>query len=81
MEPALGRTLPMPLIMPWGEWLALAIQLGVLACVMRYDRKTLGSIHPATIWAALVVAISHAIVEALAISPFWMGWTGQIIGV
>jgi hypothetical protein len=26
------------------------------------------------------VAISHGVVEVLAISPFWIVWTGQMIG-
>jgi hypothetical protein len=80
MEPALGRVLPMPLIMPWGEWLALAIQLGVLAIVIRHDRKTLGAIHPATTSVVLVVTLAHVVVETLAISPFWIGWTKQVMG-
>jgi hypothetical protein len=80
MEPALGRLLPMPLIMPWGEWLALAIQLAVLGILMRHDRKTLGAIHPATTSVFLVVALTHCIIEVLAISPFWIGWTNQVVG-
>ncbi|MBW8753465.1 MAG: hypothetical protein JF595_04835 [Sphingomonadales bacterium] len=80
MEPALGRTLPMPLIMPWGEWLALVVQLGVMGLVIRHDRKTIGRVHPATISAVLAIVVSHCIVEILAISPFWIGWTRQVIG-
>jgi hypothetical protein len=80
LEPALGRTLPMPLIMPWGEWLALAVQLGVLAIVIRHDRKALGRIHPATTAAVLAVTISHCVIEILAISPIWQAWTNQLIG-
>jgi uncharacterized membrane protein len=80
MEPALGRLLPMPLIVPWGQWLVAAIQLGVLAIVARHDRRTLGAIHPATITTALVVTISHGVVETLAISPFWISWTDRIVG-
>ena len=80
MEPALGRTLPMPLIMPWGEWLALVVQLGVLAVVVRHDRKAMGAIHPATIVAALTIVISHCVVEILAITPAWQGLTARVIG-
>lgn len=80
MEPALGRLLPMPFIMPWGEWLALAIQLGVLAVVMRHDRKTMGRVHPATLIAALVITLHHCIVETLAIMPFWQTLTARVVG-
>jgi hypothetical protein len=73
MEPALGRVLPMPLLMPWGEWATLAVQLGVLVLVARHDRKTLGAIHPATTVSMLVVALTHGLFELLAVSPFWQG--------
>lgn len=66
MEPALGRLLPMPLIMPWGEWLAMAVQLAALGFVMRHDRKALGIIHPATLTAAGIVIGAHVTVELLA---------------
>jgi len=72
VEPALGRLLPMPFIMPWGEWLVLAIQLGVFAIVMRHDRKVLGHVHPATLAAMLVVTLSHVVVEAVARIPAWI---------
>lgn len=80
LEPALGRLLPMPLIMPWGEWLALAFQLGALAIVMRHDRTAFGRIHPATITAALVVTLNHVIVELLAITPAWIVLTERVTG-
>lgn len=80
MEPALGRLLPMPLIMPWGEWAALAVQLGTLAIVLRHDRKVLGAVHPATIAAMLTVTAAHLAVEALAITPAWQALTARVIG-
>lgn len=80
MEPALGRVLPMPLLMPWGEWATLAVQLGVLVLVARHDRKTLGAIHPATTVSMLVVALTHGLFELLAVSPFWQAWSEQLFG-
>ena len=71
MEPALGRTLPMPLIMPWGEWLALAVQLGVFGLIVRHDRKVLGHVHPATLLAMLIVTLAHVAVESVARLPAW----------
>lgn len=78
MEPALGRLLPMPLLMPWGEWATLAVQLGVLALVARHDRKTLGAVHRATTVSMLVVALTHCLFEILAISPFWQAWSERL---
>ncbi len=66
LEPAFGRLLPMPLIMPWGEWLVLLLQLGFFALIARHDGKTLGGIHPATLAGALMVTLQHVAVEGLA---------------
>lgn len=71
MDPALGRVLPMPFIMPWGEWLSLAIQLGVVALVVRHDRRTIGRLHPATLAVAIAVILSHVLVELMAVWPAW----------
>ena len=71
MEPALGRILPMPFIMPWGEWLVLVVQLTVFAIVVRHDRKVLGHVHPATLTAMAVVALAHVTVETVARVPAW----------
>jgi hypothetical protein len=79
LEPALGRVLPMPLIMPWGEWLSLAIQLGVMWLVVREDQRVFGRIHPATVTAALVVIASHVVVETLALVPAWQGLAVAIV--
>jgi len=81
MEPALGRILPMPLIMPWGEWLALAFQLATLGIVARHDLKTLGAVHPATIAAGLVITLTHVAVELLAITPAWAALTARVAGI
>jgi quinolinate synthase len=40
MEPAPGRTLPMPVIMLWGCWLAPALQPGVLAFVIGHRDRS-----------------------------------------
>lgn len=66
MEPALGRILPMPLIMPWGEWLVMAIQLMAVAIIVRHDHRERGSVHPATLCVMGVVIITHVLVETAA---------------
>lgn len=77
LEPALGRVLPMPLIMPWGEWLSMAIQLGVVLLIARHDRRELGRVHPATGAVALAVVLAHVLVELLAITPPWIAFAGR----
>lgn len=69
LEPALGRVLPLPLMMPWGEWAVLVVQLAVFLVILRHDRKTLGRMHPAT-WAGIAaVTLQHVVIEGLAIAP------------
>lgn len=68
LEPALGRTLPMPLIMPWGEWMVLAVQLGVFMFLVRHDQRVLGRVHPATLTGMAVVTLNHVLVEVLAMT-------------
>lgn len=84
MEPALGRVLPMPLIVPWGEWLSMVVQLGVVAIVARHDHREPhdegGRIHPATLVVGLAIVLSHVAVELLAISPWWIARTAGIVG-
>lgn len=80
MEPALGRVLPMPLIMPWGEWLSMVIQLGVVALIVRHDRREHGAIHPATLTVAATIVLAHVAVEVLAVTPAWIAFATQFAG-
>jgi uncharacterized membrane protein YozB (DUF420 family) len=71
LEPAFGRLLPMPLIMPYGEGVVLVVQLVAFAVLMRHDRKILGAVHPATWAGALVVTVYHLAIEILGrVGPF-----------
>lgn len=79
MEPALGRLLPMPLIMPWGEWLALAIQLAVFMIVVRHDRRVLGHTHPATLTGMAIVTLGHVAVETASRLPAWIALTQGLV--
>ncbi|MCJ2184069.1 hypothetical protein MTR62_15395 [Novosphingobium sp. 1949] len=69
LDPALGRLLPMPLIQPWGEFVAMVIQLGVLALVARHDRARLGYVHRATLAGMAVVALAHTLTEMVGHLP------------
>jgi len=80
MEPALGRLLPMPLIAPWGEWVSMVIQLGVVLLIVRHDRRKIGHTHPATMAVAMVVLLSHVMVELLAVTPWWIALAARLAG-
>jgi uncharacterized membrane protein YozB (DUF420 family) len=72
LEPALGRVLPMPLMIPWSEWAVLAIQLGVFGIIARHDRKVLGYVHPATLTGMAIVTAAHVVVETVSRIPAWV---------
>lgn len=80
LEPPLGRTLPMPLIMPWGEWVALLVQLGVFLLLVRHDQRVLGRVHPATLTGIAVVTITHVVVETLAVTPAVIALAARMSG-
>lgn len=65
-DPGISRILPMPLLGPWGPWLALVVQLGFVAAMAVHDRKVLGRVHSATFTAGLVIALSHVVVALAA---------------
>jgi hypothetical protein len=80
LEPALGRVLPVPLMMPWAEWAAMVIQLGVVGLIARHDHRTVGKVHPATVAVFLTVALAHVLIELLAVMPWWTAYAARISG-
>lgn len=70
LEPALGRLLPMPLIGgETAEWYVLGIQLAVFAVAMRHDARHRGGVHPALVWGATTVSLTHVAVSLLSKAP------------
>lgn len=69
LEPALGRILPMPLMIGWSDIPIGLIQLGVVGIVALYDRRTLGRIHPATKAIAAIVIAVRVTIYLLAMTP------------
>ncbi|SEH17067.1 hypothetical protein SAMN05428974_2038 [Sphingopyxis sp. YR583] len=69
LEPALGRILPMPLMIGWSDIPIGLIQLGVVGIVALYDRRTLGRVHPATKAVAAIVIAVRVTIYLLAMMP------------
>ncbi|MET0587101.1 MAG: adenylate cyclase [Novosphingobium sp.] len=70
LEPAFGRTLPMPLLgAELGEAIAGVLQVAILGIAMLHDRKHRGAIHPALFWGAGAVIMAHVLVSLLSGSP------------
>lgn len=80
LEPALGRLLPMPLMIGWSDLPIGLIQLGVVGIIALYDRRTLGAVHPATkAIAAIVIAVRVAI-YVLALTPPVIALADRLVG-
>lgn len=78
LEPALGRLLPMPLMGGWGEWVAMAAQLGAVAILARHDLAARGKLHAATLVAAGAVVGTHLLDTALGATPAMIGLAASI---
>jgi len=83
MGPALARILPAVLpvsLLMYGEWVIPAILCGMVMLVMRHDRKELGRVHPASIIAILAIATILVIAKLSPVTPWWIDFTGRVIG-
>ena len=69
LEPALGRLLPMPLMIGWADIPVGLIQLAVVGIIALYDRRTLGRVHPATKAVAAVVIAVRLTIYLLSMTP------------
>jgi len=69
LEPALGRMLPMPLMIGWSDIPVGLIQLSVVGIIALHDRRTLGRIHPATKAIALLVIAVRVAIYLLSLAP------------
>ncbi|MBA3942580.1 MAG: adenylate cyclase [Sphingopyxis sp.] len=69
LEPALGRLLPMPLMIGWSDIPVGLIQLAVVGIVALYDRRTLGRVHPATRAIAAIVIAVRVTIYLLSMAP------------
>lgn len=79
LEPAFGRTLPMPLLgAEPGEAIACILQVGILGIAMLHDRKHRGAVHPALWWGAGAVITGHVLVSLLSRFPPVIALAAQI---
>lgn len=69
LEPALGRILPMPLMIGWSDIPIGLIQLAVVGIIALYDRRTLARVHPATKAIAAIVIAVRVTIYLLAMTP------------
>lgn len=69
LEPALGRLLPMPLMVGWWDVPIGLVQLLAVGIIAMHDRRTLGQIHPATLALAMVVIAVRVTIYVLAMTP------------
>jgi hypothetical protein len=80
LEPALGRILPMPLMIGWSDIPIGLIQLGVVGIIAFHDRRTLGSVHPATKAIAAVVVAVRLTIYLAALTPPVIALSDRLTG-
>lgn len=69
LEPALGRILPIPLMIGWSDVPIGLCQLAVVGLIARHDRRTLGRVHPATKAIAAIVVALRVTIYLLPMAP------------
>ncbi len=80
LEPALGRILPMPLMIGWSDLPIGLIQLGVVGIIALHDRRTLGSVHPATKAIVVIVIAVRLTIYLAALTPPVMALADRLTG-
>ena len=80
LEPALGRLLPMPLMIGWSDIPIGLVQLGVVGIIALYDRRTLGAVHPATKAIAVIVIAVRVAIYLLALTPPVIALADRLVG-
>lgn len=80
LEPAFGRLLPMPLLMPYGEWVTMMLQLGFIGVLMRHDLRMLGAVHPASKACAVIIVAAHVAFDAFSRLPAAQALAESIAG-
>jgi len=77
---AWGRLVLPPLFDQRGIWLVMVILLGYFGVVALFDRRTRGSVHPATLWGAAVLVGWVSLSFAIASLPPVLALTAAIAG-
>lgn len=80
LEPALGRILPMPLMIGWSDIPIGLAQLAVVGIIALYDRRTLGRVHPATKAVAAIVIAVRITIYLLSMAPPVIALAGRLTG-
>lgn len=80
LEPALGRVLPMPLMIGWADIPIGLIQLAAVGIIALHDRRTLGRIHPATKTVAAIVIAARLAIYFLGLAPSVAALAAKLTG-
>lgn len=74
MAPALGRILPLPLLIPWAGWSVFVVVILFPLAGVIHDYRRTGRVHPAWLW-----GIAALFVMQLAMDVLSSGDTGRLL--
>lgn len=77
--PGFGRLLPMPLLMPYAWWAALAAVLLLPMIGMVADHRRSGRVHPAWRWGIGLMLGVQVAADAFAFSPLGTAFTQRVV--
>lgn len=77
--PGIGRLLPMPLLIPWAWNISILVSLAFPVAGMIRDKRRIGGVHPAWLWATGAVLGVHLLSQALAYTPFGIAMTEAVV--
>jgi hypothetical protein len=69
MGPGIGRLLPMPFLIPYAGWAVFAVIMLFPIAGMIHDRKSLGRVHPATLWGIGAIVAMQVAIDVITFSP------------
>lgn len=65
MGPAVGRLLPLPLLIPYAGLAVFPTLLAIPVAGALYDRRTRGAVHPAWWWGMAAITLMYVLIEVL----------------
>ena len=77
--PGFGRLLPLPLVIPHGWRIMVAVTMIIPVIGMIADYRRHGKVHPAWLWGVGIVVVAQVVADLIAYSPIGISLTEQVL--